>query len=129
MHDFASPANRRRERFLIYFLTFIMGACGIAYEYTLSKISSDLLGNSVRQWAVIIGLMMFFMGIGSDLQKHIRDKVILDRFILIEMIQGLIGGFGPIILLYIFGSHRIYFKVFNNVRITKNTITRFIGKD
>ena len=100
-----------RERFLIYFLTFVMGACGIAYEYTLSKISSDLLGNSVQQWAVIIGLMMFFMGIGSDVQKYIRDRYVLDRFIVVELIQGLIGGFGPIALFYIFGANRDYFKV------------------
>lgn len=100
-----------RERFLIYFLTFVMGACGIAYEYTLSKISSDLLGNSVQQWAIVIGLMMFFMGIGSDVQKYIKDRYVLDRFIVIELIQGLIGGFGPIVLFYIFGANRDYFKV------------------
>jgi spermidine synthase len=112
MIDTTISARRKRERFLIYLLTFVMGACGIAYEYTLSKISSDLLGNSVRQWAVIIGLMMFFMGVGSDLQKYIRDEAILDRFIAIELIQGLVGGFGPIILFYIFGAARDYFKVF-----------------
>jgi len=113
--DTGSPSGRissyNRERFLIYFLTFVMGACGIAYEYTLSKISSDLLGNSVRQWAVIIGLMMFFMGIGSDVQKHIRDRNLLDRFIVVELIQGLIGGFGPIVLYYVFGANRDYFRV------------------
>jgi len=58
-----------------------MGGCGIAYEYTFSKIASDLLGNSVQQWAVIIGLMMFCMGIGSDLQKYIKDERIFDRFL------------------------------------------------
>ncbi len=101
----------RRERFLIYFLTFVMGACGIAYEYTFSKIASDLLGNSVRQWAVVIGLMMFFMGVGSDVQKYIGDRHILDRFVVIELLQGLIGGFGPIVLFSVFGAYRDYFKV------------------
>ena len=36
---------------------FIMGGCGLAYEYTFSKISSDVLGNSTQQWAIIIGVM------------------------------------------------------------------------
>ncbi len=99
----------RKERLIVYLLTFVMGGCGIAYEYTLSKISSDLLGNSVAQWAIIIGLMMFFMGIGSDLQKYIRDENILDRFIVFEIVQGMLGAFGPIALFYIFGSYRDYY--------------------
>ncbi len=41
---------------------FTMGGCGLAYEYTLSKIASDLLGNSVQQWAIIIAIMLFFYG-------------------------------------------------------------------
>ncbi len=65
---FALPLLRVRspESLVLYISMFVMGACGIAYEYTLSKIASDLLGNSVRQWAIIIGMMMFFMGVGAD---------------------------------------------------------------
>ena len=41
------------ESLVLYLSMFIMGGCGLAYEYTLSKLSSDLLGNSVEQWAII----------------------------------------------------------------------------
>ncbi|WP_084446018.1 polyamine aminopropyltransferase [Desulfosarcina sp. BuS5] len=98
-------------RAAIYIITFLMGGCGIAYEYTFSKIASDLLGNSVQQWAVIIGLMMFCMGIGSDIQKYIKDKHIFDSFIFFEIILSLIGGFGPIFLLFVFGAGRDYFAL------------------
>ena len=101
--------NGARERFIIYLMTFIMGGCGIAYEYTFSKISSDLMGNSVRQWAITIGLMMFFMGIGSDLQKHIKDEGLFDKFILFEILLGLIGAFGPIVFLFCFGYFREHY--------------------
>ena len=30
---------------------FFMGGIGLAYEYTFSKLASDLLGNSAMQWA------------------------------------------------------------------------------
>ncbi len=96
---------------VIYIMTFIMGGCGIAYEYTFSKIGSDLMGNSVRQWALTIGLMMFFMGIGSDLQKHLKDKALFDKFILFEVLLGLIGGFGPLALLWIFGYSRDHYVI------------------
>ncbi len=98
-------------RTAIYIITFLMGGCGIAYEYTFSKVASDLLGNSVQQWAVIIGLMMFCMGIGSDIQKYIKDKHIFDSFIFFEIFLSLLGGFGPILLLFIFGAGRDNFAL------------------
>ena len=101
--------KKNRESLILYLSLFFMASCGISYEYNFSKISSDLLGNSVRQWAIIIGLMMLFMGIGSDLQKYFNDKKLLDKFILFEILLGLIGGFGSIIMLYSFGSFRDHF--------------------
>jgi len=88
----------------------IMGACGLAYEYTLSKIASDLLGNSIRQWALIIGFMMFFMGIGADVQKYIKNQNLFEKFLIAEAILGIIGSFSPLLLIYSFGlwnSHYI----------------------
>ena len=88
---------------------FVMGACGLAYEYTLSKVASDLLGNPARQWAIIIGIMMFFMGVGSDLQKYLTNKNLLDKFIAVEIFIGILGAFGPISLLYMYGIQPDYY--------------------
>lgn len=103
------------KNFILYVSIFVTGGCGLAYEYTLSKIASDILGNSVRQWAIIIAVMMFFMGIGSELQKYIRNQKLLDKFILAELALGLLGGFGPIVLLASYGqwqSHYIIIQYF-----------------
>ncbi|MCB0283722.1 MAG: polyamine aminopropyltransferase [Calditrichaeota bacterium] len=100
---------RNKESWVLYLSMFIMGACGLAYEYTLSKVSSDILGNSTRQWALIIGIMMFFMGIGADLQKHFSDKYIFDYFIFWEIIIGLTGAFGPIVFIYVYGKYPMEF--------------------
>ena len=90
---------------VLYVSMFVMGACGLAYEYTLSKVASDILGNSVRQWAIIIGVMMFFMGIGSDIQKYISSNHLIDKFIFMEILIGLLGAFGPIVLLATYASY------------------------
>lgn len=100
-----------RNRNVLFALSFIMGGCGIAYEYTYSKISSDLMGNSVQQWALTIGFMMFFMGIGSDWQKYFPDRNLFDRFIFFEILLGILGGFGPMLLLWTFGLARDYYAV------------------
>ena len=94
---------------------FVMGACGLAYEYTLSKVASDILGNSIRQWAVIIGVMMFFMGVGSDVQKYLKNQNLVDKFVFFEILIGLLGAFGPIALLYsysTFPSHYVLVQYF-----------------
>ena len=106
---------RSKESFVLYFTMLVIGACGLAYEYTFCKIASDLLGNSVQQWAVIIGLMMFFMGLGSDVQKYVSDINLFDKFIAAEVCLGLAGGFGPVLLLFIFGvmpEHYVFFQYF-----------------
>lgn len=98
-----------RESFVLHLSMLFMGCCGLAYEYTLSKISSDLLGNSVQQWAIVIGVMMFFMGVGADIQKHFSDKGLVDKFLIAEIILGILGGFGPILLVYSYGRASEYY--------------------
>ena len=61
---------------------FLTGGIGLAYEYTFSKLASDLLGNSARQWAIIIAVMMLFMGIGADIQKYFRNHNLIDKLIM-----------------------------------------------
>ncbi len=95
--------------FILYLATFIMGGCGLAYEYTLSRVAADLLGNSARQWALVIGAMMFCMGIGADLQKRIGEKRLLDKFIAAEIVLGLLGGWGPLLLLFTYGMAYEYY--------------------
>ncbi len=95
--------------FILYLAAFIMGGCGLAYEYTLSRVAADLLGNSARQWALVIGAMMFCMGIGADLQKRLDDQRLLDKFITAEIVLGLFGGCGPLLLLLADGTAYEYY--------------------
>lgn len=100
----AEDKSLSKESLVLYVSIFVMGACGLAYEYTFSKLSSDLLGNSFRQWAIIIGVMMFFMGVGSDIQKKIRDKDLMNTFLLGEVALAVLGAFGPVIMLFAYGQ-------------------------
>ena len=106
---YTSKRSELKDRFIIYLSMFIMGGCGLAYEYTLSKMSSYMLGNTAQQWAIIIGVMMFFMGVGSDIQKYLNDEGIFDKFIFFEILLGLLGGIGPIAMLYVYGKANPYF--------------------
>jgi len=86
-------------------IIFLMGGCGLAYEYTFSKIASDLLGNSVQQWAIIIAVMLFFMGVGSEIQRYISDKKVVSSLLYSQLLLAILGGFGPILMLWAFTSY------------------------
>ena len=108
-----SPADEAAgfRGFLTGVVMFILGGCGLAYEYTFSKLASDLLGNTVQQWAIVIALMLFAMGMGAEIQRHIRKERIADRLIESQFLLALFGGFGPIALLAAFAFAPMYFAL------------------
>lgn len=74
---------------------FASGACGIILEYIQASLASMILGNAFEQWAMVIGLMMFWMGFGSLVQSRIHKSWLIRTFILIEIALALAGGYSP----------------------------------
>lgn len=81
----------KKKTFLIV-TTFLVGMCSIIYELLISTASSYFLGNSVKQFSLIIGIYMAAMGLGAYLSQWIKKDLIYS-FIFIELILGLIGAF------------------------------------
>lgn len=83
---------------LVLFLSvFLIAACGLIYELIAGTLASYLLGDSVLQFSTIIGSYLFAMGIGSWLSRFL-DRALVARFITIELMVGLLGGFSSTIL-------------------------------
>ena len=74
---------------------FASGACGIILEYIQASLASMILGNSFEQWAMVIGLMLFWMGFGSLIQAQVSKKNLIYTFIGVEIGLALAGGFSP----------------------------------
>ncbi len=85
-------------------LMFVLGGCGLAYEYTFSKVASDLLGNSIRQWALVIALMLFAMGMGAELQRKLPDRKLFDQFFGSQVLLAILGGTGPLLMLWTYST-------------------------
>jgi len=80
-----------KKPFLIL-TTFLVGMCSIIYELLISTASSYFLGNSVKQFSLIIGFYMAFMGVGAYVSKIFKDNLIYN-FVVIELLLGLVGAF------------------------------------
>ena len=94
----------------LLFAIFMIAICGIIYELIIGAISSYLLGNSVKQYSITIGLFMSAMGIGSYLSKRFRRNL-FDTFVAVELSIGLVGGLSAILLFASYAFINMYYLV------------------
>jgi spermidine synthase len=86
---------------VLFLSVFLIAACGLIYELIAGTLASYLLGDSVFQFSTVIGTYLFAMGLGSYLSRFI-DRGLVARFITIELLVGLVGGFSSAILFLAF---------------------------
>lgn len=96
----ANPLTKQESSILLISILFV-ALCGIVYELIIGTVSSYLLGNSVLQFSLTIGVFMFAMGIGSLISKYF-DNNYLRNFIIIEILIALFGGVSSILLFVTF---------------------------
>jgi spermidine synthase len=86
---------------LLFISVLLIAACGLIYELIAGTLASYLLGDSVLQFSTIIGCYLFAMGIGSAMSRYI-DRGLAYRFVWIELVLGLVGGFSSAVLFLAF---------------------------
>jgi spermidine synthase len=80
---------------------FVIAICGLIYELLAGALSSYLLGSSVTQFSLVIGLFLTAMGLGSFLSR-LFTRQLLQSFVTIEILIGLVGGGSALLLFFCF---------------------------
>lgn len=94
-------ATERNRHLLLLVSTFVVAICGLIYELIAAAMSSYLLGDSVTQFSLVIGVFLAAMGLGSFLSRYItRDLPTV--FVQLQMLVGLVGGLTALILFWVF---------------------------
>ena len=109
----AFPLTREldtKQIFALLISLLVAAICGIVYELIISTISSYLLGNSVYQFSLTIGVFMFSMGLGSIVTKYLNTQYI-ENFIFVEILLALIGGGTGLALFLVFPYAREYYEL------------------
>ncbi len=94
----------------LLFSVFVVASCGLAYELIAAALSSYVLGDSVTQFSTVIGTYLFAMGVGSWLSRYIERGLAI-RFVQIELLVGVIGGFSAVILFLVFAQSSGSFRL------------------
>ena len=95
---------------LLFLNVLIVATCGLIYELLAGTLASYVLGDSVTQFSLIIGIYLFAMGVGSWLSRFI-DKELARRFVDIELAVAILGGFSAPLLFLTFARVSYFYVV------------------
>lgn len=105
-----SPAPPPTRELPLLLATFIVAVSGLVYELLAGTLSSYLLGDSVYQFSLVIGLFMTALGVGAYLSRFVQKD--LERaFVLTQTGLGTLGGLSAPLLFFAF-SHLDNYGVF-----------------
>lgn len=85
-------AREQARARLLLFVVLVVATCGLVYELITATMASYLLGDSVTQFSLVIGVYLSAMGIGSWLSRFVVHRL-ADRFVSVQLIIALVGGF------------------------------------
>lgn len=93
--------SKQWQHVTLLFATFVIAICGLVYELLAGTLSSYLLGDSIYQFSLVIGLFMSSMGIGSWFSRFIEHEL-PSGFVKLQLLVGLLGGLTAPILFFAF---------------------------
>ena len=95
---------------ILFLNVLVIAACGLVYELLAGTVASYVIGDSVTQFSLIIGLYLSALGVGAWLSRYL-DRDLAARFVEIEIGVALIGGLSAPLLF--FGFARLqWFQLF-----------------
>ncbi|MGN9811879.1 polyamine aminopropyltransferase [Micromonospora sp. BQ11] len=86
-----APARWRLARAAVLAAVFVCAACGLVYELALVALGSYLIGDTVGQASIVLGVMVFAMGVGALAAKPLQSRAAV-AFAAVELLLALLGG-------------------------------------
>lgn len=88
---------------LLYLNVLIIATCGLIYELLAGTLASYVLGDSVTQFSLIIGIYLSALGVGAWVSSFVRQNL-ARCFIEVELAVALLGGLSAPLLFLCFAK-------------------------
>ena len=88
---------------------FATGISGLVAEFILSTLASYFIGDTIVQWTIVLSIMLFSMGIGSQLSKSVKQNLLF-TFLLLEFALSLLISISPL-LVYSVAGYTAYIHI------------------
>lgn len=99
----------------------IVATCGLVYELLAGTLASYVLGDTVTQFSLIIGLYLSAMGLGAYFSKFINEHLAY-RFLDVELAVALVGGLSAPLLFLSFGRSDHFYWFLYGIVLTVGTL-------
>ncbi len=95
---------------VFYVNVLIVAACGLVYELLAATLASYLLGDSITQFSLIIGLFISALGAGAFVSRYV-DRRLARVFVEVELGVALLGGVSAPLLFFAFARSAAFYVV------------------
>src|SRR5262245_7541753 len=92
----------RAPLFLLYLNVLVVATCGLIYELLAGTLASYVLGDSVTQFSLVIGVYLSALGVGAWLSRFVKQHL-ARAFVEVELGVALLGGASAPLLFFGFG--------------------------
>lgn len=104
-----APADMHRAPLVQWYLSvLVIATCGLIYELLAGTLASYVLGDSVRQFSLVIGVYLSALGAGAWVSRFV-DRKVARTFVEVELAVALLGGLSAPILFVAF-AHVSWFQ-------------------
>lgn len=93
----------RMPLYLLYLNVLVIATCGLIYELLAGTLASYVLGDSVTQFSLIIGIYLSAMGVGAWISGFLK-KQLARIFLEVEIGVALLGGTSAPLLFFVFAT-------------------------
>src|SRR2546421_1674059 len=76
---------------ILFLHVLVIATCGLVYELLAGTLASYVLGDSVTQFSLVIGIYLSALGVGAWLSGFVADGL-ARRFIEVELGVAILGG-------------------------------------
>ncbi|MBP9112383.1 MAG: polyamine aminopropyltransferase [Polyangiaceae bacterium] len=113
--------RQRNVTWLLFFTVLVIATSGIVYELVAGAVASYVLGDSITQFSLVIGVYLSALGVGAYLSKFI-DKSLMRVFVEVELATALVGGLSAPLLFLSFAYTRAFGVILYGIVLTVGTL-------
>jgi spermidine synthase len=107
-----SAPGRRKRTALLLAMVLIIATAGLVYELVMAAVASYVLGDSVTQFSIVIGVYLSALGLGAYISRFI-ERDLAATFVNVELGAALLGGFSAPALFLAYGfTHAFAFILY-----------------
>lgn len=106
---------------LVYLTVFLVSTCGLVYQLLAGAVASYLLGDSVTQFSIVIGIFLSALGFGAYLSRHVHDAP-GRAFVDAGYAAAIVGGTAPALLFLAFGRSGFFRPMLYGVLVASGAL-------